>query len=216
LPFLLLRREWRGYLVWFLPMLAVLVVSQVYAFQPFEYDNLKLIYYVYVMGALFLAFLMGVAFRAAPWSLVLTVPLVLAIAIPGALAIRHEFQLHDQFASAADQELAEWVRTSTDPGDVFLTTDRVAQPIATLGGRSIVMGYRGWLYNFAIPYADREAAVTAAFQGRIDDPAVTALAPDYLAVATYEDPAFPVDPAALASLPVAYQNAEWTVYALSP
>ncbi len=56
LPVLLLRPTWRHYLVWYLPFLVILVLTQVYAFQPFEYDNLKLIYYVYLMAGLFAGF----------------------------------------------------------------------------------------------------------------------------------------------------------------
>src|SRR4051812_15106225 len=39
---LLLHPAWRQYLVWSLPFLAILAVTQVYAFQPFEADLLRL------------------------------------------------------------------------------------------------------------------------------------------------------------------------------
>src|SRR5262249_51805173 len=97
----------------------------------------------------------------------------------------------------------------------FITTDRPAQPIATLGGRTIVMGYRGWLFNFNVPYAQREAAVSAVLQGRPDDPMVRKFHPDYVAVAANEDQSLTVDRTPLQRLPVAYQNAEWTVYRLT-
>ncbi len=215
LPFLLLRRSWRHHLVWYLPFLAILAVTQVYAFQPFEYDNLKLIYYVYLMAGLFAGFLAVQAYRASRWSLALLVPAALIVATPGLLALTHEFQQRHQFASNADVALADWVRATTAPDDVFLTTDRSSQPIAALGGRALVLGYRGWLYNFNLPYAEREAAVRAALQGRTDDPVVRRFAADYLAVATNEDQSWTVDRASLAGLPVAYQNAEWMVYRLT-
>jgi hypothetical protein len=215
LPFLLLRREWRHYLVWYLPFLAILAVTQVYAFQPFEYDNLKLIYYVYLMAGLFAGFLAVQAYRASRWNVALLLPAGLVVAIPGLLSLTHEFQLHDQFASNADVALARWVRANSAPDDVFLSTDRPNQPIATLGGRSLVMGYRGWLFNFNLPYTQREAAVDAALLGHIDDPAVRRFHPNYLAVATNEGDSWTLDRNSLASLPVAYHNEEWTVYRLA-
>jgi hypothetical protein len=216
LPFLLLlRRDWRHYLVWYLPFLAILAVTQVYAFQPFEYDNLKLIYYVYLLAGLFAGFLAVQAYRASRWNLALLLPAGLVVAIPGLLSLTHEFQLHDQFASNADVALARWVRANTAPDDVFLSTDRPNQPIATLGGRSIVMGYRGWLFNFNLPYNQREAAVNAALLGHTDDPAVRRFHPDYLAVAVNEGDSWTLDRNSLANLPVAYHNAEWTVYRLT-
>ncbi|MGH3889581.1 MAG: hypothetical protein ACRDSZ_23975 [Pseudonocardiaceae bacterium] len=215
LPLLLLRRGWRHHPVWYLPCLAILAVTQVYAFQPFEYDNLKLIYYVYLMAGLFAGFLAVQAYRASRWSLALLLPAALIVAIPGLLSLTREFQLRDQFASSSDVALAGWVRANTAPDDVFISTDRPNQPVATLGGRSIVMGYRGWLYNFNLPYAEREAAVSAALQGRIDDPMVRRFDPEYLVVAANEGSSWAVDRNSLASLPVVYQNAEWMVYRLA-
>jgi hypothetical protein len=215
LPFVLLRPAWRHYLVWYLPFLAILAVTQVYAFQPFEYDNLKLIYYVYLMAGLFAGFLAVQAWQASRWNLALLLPVALVVAIPGLLSLTHEFQLRYQFADNSDVALAGWVRTNTAPDDVFIGAPRPTQPIATLGGRSIVLGYQGWLFNFSLPYAQREAAVRAALQGQIDDPVMRRFHPDYLAVGSNEDKSWTIDRNALARLPVAYQNAEWTVYRLT-
>jgi hypothetical protein len=215
LPFVLLRPGWREYLVWYLPFLAILVLTQVYAFQPFEYDNLKLIYYVYLMASLFAGFLAVQAYRASRWNLAAVLPVALIVAIPGALSLTHEFQQRDQFADNADVALAGWVRANTAPDDVFIGAERPGAPVATLGGRPIVLGYRGWLYNFNLPYAQREAAVSAALQGHIDDPMVLRFAPDYLVVGANEDKSWTIDRDSLSSLPIVYRNTEWTVYRLT-
>lgn len=214
LPFVLLRPSWPQYLVWYLPFLAILLATQVYAFQPFEYDNLKLIYYVYLMAGLFAGFLAVQIYQARRWSLAALLPAGLIVAIPGVLSITHEFQMRYQFADNADVALAGWVRAHTAPEDVFIGPERPGAPVATLGGRSIVLGYQGWLFNFSLPYAQREAAVSAALQGRVNDPMVHRFAPDYLVVGANEDKAWTNDRNSLASLPVAYHNAEWTVYRL--
>ena len=119
-----------------------------------------------------------------------------------------------QFADSADVALASWVRANTAPDDVFIGTDRPTEPVATLGGRTLVMGYRGWLLGFSVPYAEREAAVSAALQGRVNDPMLRMFGPDYLAVATNEDKSWTVNRTSLAGLPMAYHNAEWTIYRL--
>jgi len=214
LPFVLLRPGWRPYLVWYLPFLGILLATQMYVFQPFEYDNLKLIYYMYLMAGLFAGFLAVQIYQARRWSLAVLVPAGLIVALPGALSITHEFQMRYQFADNADVALAGWVRANTAPEDVFIGPERPGAPVATLGGRSIVLGYQGWLFNFSLPYAQREAAVSAALQGRVNDPMVRRFAPDYLVVGANEDKAWTIDRNSLASLPVAYHNAEWTVYRL--
>jgi hypothetical protein len=65
-----------------------------------------------------------------------------------------------------------------------------------------------------VPYTQREAAVGAALQGRADDPAVRQFHPKFLAVGVAEDKSWTLDRTALARLPVAYQNSEWTIYRL--
>ena len=215
LPFLLLRPAWRHYLVWYLPFLAILGATQVYAFQPFEYDNLKLINYVYLMASLLAGFLVVQAYRESRWNLALLLPIGLIVAIPGMLSVTHEFQSRTQFAGNADVALAGWVRANTAPGAVFIGADRPGQPVATLGGRSVVLGYRGWLYSYNLPYADREAAVSAALQGHIDDPMVRKFHPNYLLVAADEDKSWTIDRNSLARLPLAYRNLTWTVYRLA-
>ncbi|PZS28391.1 MAG: hypothetical protein DLM61_14905 [Pseudonocardiales bacterium] len=215
LPFLLLRPGWRHYLVWYLPFLAILAATQVYAFQPFEYDNLKLINYVYLMASLLAGFLVVQACRESRWNLALLLPIGLIVAIPGMLSVTHEFQDRTQFAANADVALAGWVRATTAPDAVFIGADRPGQPVATLGGRSVVLGYRGWLYSYNLPYADREAAVSAALKGHIDDPMVRKFHPNYLLVAAEEDKSWTIDRNSLARLPLAYRNPTWTVYRLT-
>jgi hypothetical protein len=214
LPLILLQRKWRQYLVWYLPMLLILIITQLYAFQPFEYDNLKLIQYVYLIALLFAGRFIVQLVQDSKLNLLFIAPLILSVTIPGYLAASREFQLHDQFASTADVALAGWVKTNTAPSDVFITTDRPNQPIATLGGRPIVMGYRGWLYSYHLPYQDRQEAVTLALAGNVTDPTVRQFHARYLAIGIYEDQSWVIDRTKLSSLPIAYQNAAWTVYRL--
>lgn len=209
---IVLRRDPR--VLWMLPMLGIWVITQVYAFQPFEYDNLKLIYWVYVVGGLFIAYVAVEVVRRVPELLGVVVALALVVAVPGTLAITRDLTSRYLFAGPADIELADWARTATAPDAVFAAADRPNVPVATLAGRSLVLGYRGWLYNFNIPYDEREAAVRAAFAGRFDDPLLDRFGADYLLVSAAEDPSWGVDPVALAARPVLWTNGTWTVYAL--
>lgn len=206
---------WRDRRVlWMAPMLVLLVITQVYAFQPFEYDNLKLIYWVLLVGGFFVAYLAVELVRRHLGFLALVLPLVVLVAIPGSLAITRDLTTEAQFASLDDIEVADWARATTPADAVFVAADRPNVPVATLAGRSLVLGYRGWLYNFNIAYGEREAAVQAAFAGRFDDPVLRAFDADYLLVSAYEDPYWGVDEAALAAYPVLWSNDTWRVYDL--
>lgn len=201
-------------LVWFLPMLVILAATQLYAFQPFEYDNVKLIQWVYIIGGFFIAYMAVELVRRHRAWLALLVPLGVLVIVPGSLAITREFQLRDQFASPSDIELAQWVSRNTPPDAVFASADKPNNPVATLAGRTVVMGYRGWLFSFSIPYDERETAVRAGFAGRFDDPALKKFDADYLLISANEDTSWGVDEAALQSRPVAWSNDAWRVYKL--
>lgn len=207
---ILMRRDAR--VIWFVPALIILAVTQLYAFQPFEYDNLKLIYWVYIVGAFFIAYLVSELVRRRRIWLVAVIPLGLFVMLPGALAILREFQLRYQFATKDDLALVDWVKRSTQPADIFATADQPTMPIATLAGRPIIYGYRGWLYNFSIPANEREAAVRAGFAGRLEDPLLKKFRVKYVAVSTADVSTWAPDDAALAARPLAYSNPTWRVY----
>jgi hypothetical protein len=205
----------RKYLVWYAPMLIIFLFANIYSLQPFEYDNLKLILYVYLFTYLFAAY-------GALWlirrnrTMILPVAVIfLLITASGSLAVLREFERADQFASAQDIALANWIKASTKPSDVFLATDRPNQPISTLAGRSIVSGYRGWLYDYHLDYTPRLAAIQSALSGQLTSD--NAYKAQYVAVASYEAPEWTVDRSALtANYTLVYSNPSWEVYRLKP
>ena len=117
--------------------------------------------------------------------------------------------------SQPDQQLADWISKNTPPDAAFATTDMPNNPVSSLAGRTVVMGYTGWLYNYSLPYDARRAAITAGFAGHLDDPGLKKYGADYLVVSNYQDPAsWPVDQNALGAIQPAYENATWKVYKL--
>src|SRR5262249_14225061 len=45
---------------------------------------------------------------------------------------------------------AAWVRDHTDPRATFLVAPAHNEPIPTLGGRRVVIGYGGWLWAYGL------------------------------------------------------------------
>jgi hypothetical protein len=211
IPFVLRRHR---QILWMIPMFLILLISQLYAFQPFEYDNLKLISWAFVIAGFFIAYMVSQLVRRHRAWLAVVIPVGLFVITPGALAITREFQLHDQFASPPDIEMAKWVTENTPVDAVFASTDRSNNPVSTLAGRRVILGYRGWLFSYNIPYTERENAVKAALAGRTSDPALRKFGADYLVVNTSEDPSWPVDNDALASTPVVWSNQYWRIFKL--
>ena len=203
----------RKHLVWYLPFLAVFIAGNIYSLQPFAYDNLKLFYYVYLMTFILAGYGAFWVSHRYPLSKIPILVVSIILTASGILAVTREFQHEDLFASSDDIKLAEWVKSNTLPTDVFAASDRPNQPIATLAGRSLISGYRGWLYDYNLNYPDRLQAVQAGFNGQLTRS--NAYGAKYVAVASYEPPEWTVDPSSLASAySIVYANPSWTVYRL--
>ena len=83
----------------------------------------------------------------------------------GILSILYEsFSIHLIYDQEG-LELAKQVREITSPGDVILTSDQHNHPITSFAGRSVVMGYRGWLWTWGYDYRERERDVLDIYQG---------------------------------------------------
>lgn len=197
---------------WILPLLLVLLATQIYALQPTEYDNLKLIYWVLIFGGFFIAAFIGEAVRKRKVWLLLVVPLGVFVFVPGALSITREYQMHYAFAYPPDIDMADYISTNTPVDSVVAAAESSTQPAATLAGRRLVAGYSGWLYNFSIPYIPRDNAVKSALMG--DYGPVKKYGATYLLASVYPDPAWPTNDTALGQLQVLWRNQAWILYKL--
>ena len=67
--------------------------------------------------------------------------------------------------SLEDIAVAQFVKHQTSRDALFLTSDKHNNPVSCLAGRTIVMGYRGWLWTHGIDYGVREQDVMEMFRG---------------------------------------------------
>ncbi|MHC1635313.1 MAG: hypothetical protein ACXQTS_01640 [Candidatus Methanospirareceae archaeon] len=54
--------------------------------------------------------------------------------------------------SAADIEVARWIRANTEGDSVFLTANTHNHPIPALSGRQVVIGFEGWLWSHGLSW----------------------------------------------------------------
>jgi hypothetical protein len=55
-----------------------------------------------------------------------------------------------QFIDAKGMQVAAWVRQNTSPEAVFAVADEHNNPIPTLSGRRVLIGYPGWLWTYGL------------------------------------------------------------------
>ncbi|MEM2821644.1 MAG: hypothetical protein QXM98_05245, partial [Thermoproteota archaeon] len=53
----------------------------------------------------------------------------------------------------SDIVFAEWVRENTPQESVFLTSTHFLNPIVTLSGKQVILGYEGWLWSHGLDWA---------------------------------------------------------------
>jgi len=174
---------------WCLPFLVVFALANVVVFQTWDWDNTKLlVYWQLAAGILAGAWLVG-WWRRGRWrALVATATLVTLLGTGAVVMLQFLPGLHGPgspppapdalgrlmpqspfvWASRDDQALAATVRTSTDPHAVFLTGGKPDDPVLTLGGRSAVLGYGGWLWSYGIDFGTRPADVVTMYRGCAD------------------------------------------------
>ena len=161
--FFVARRELKTF---YLAFAGVFLISNVLVFQPYDYDNLKIMVWWFLVSCLLAAYLLE-RLRRLHFRLGTGVALVLltGLTATGIFSVYREVHLSWRLFSADDMALAEFVKSHTSSAALFLTSDKHNNPISCLAGRRIVMGYRGWLWTHGVDYRPRERDVLAMFSG---------------------------------------------------
>lgn len=145
------------------------VVANIVQFQPQSWDNSKLFAWGY-LGLSFPVALMLTQFakRRRVAGSITVAALVILMCGSGAVDLLHMLvpETHTfQLLSVDEQHAGVFVRQHTAPTAVFLTSTSVSNPIALMSGRSILLGYPGWVFSYGLSYMERESDVSAMYMG---------------------------------------------------
>lgn len=166
LGFLKLPKNNRWFLV---PFIGLFMLTNVVVFQPYDWDNSKLLTWVHLAFSGTVGWWMITMLRTSKtWSRLLVFLLFFLSIASGYLDSMRLLNVPDvslNMYSPEEYVAAEWVKMHTDQDALFLTSDTHRHFIPALSGRPILMGYRGWLWSYGIDYAKREREVLAMFAG---------------------------------------------------
>jgi hypothetical protein len=172
---------WRGVLpaglaLFLAPIWLWFLVPNFLVFQPWDWDNTKFFAYWALFGALavgaLLAHLGGIGAGGRALAAALAVLLMLAGGLDLARTLDPTVS-SSLFTDTAGIQAANWVRANTDPRAVFLVAPNHNEPIPTLGGRRVMVGYGGWLWTYGLK--DWEAKTADAQRMLRGDPATPEL-----------------------------------------
>ena len=174
-----------------LPFWGLFVMANLWIFQPWEWDNSKILTHWYLIACVFGAVAVVKGFNHKNWLVKGLTGLVLALSLlSGGLDVVRLTQYKNiriRFFDREELMLAEWVRNNTQKDSRFLTADNHDHWVPCLTGRKIVLGFKGWLWTYGLDYSRQELAVGQAFRGEeLANQALADYGVDYVVVGPME------------------------------
>lgn len=141
----------------FMPIFAI---ANLIVFQPWDWDNTKILVYWFLAVCLLVAALLVQLWRSyrSPVFHGLLVVALVTMLLSGTLVNLQQLLGLDRHLLLTTEELqvATRVREKTPPRAMFATATQHNHPVSVLTGRRIVMGYPGWLWSYGFDYATEQ------------------------------------------------------------
>ncbi len=175
IPLLIAALAWRGLvprrlLLFYLPFVLCFVVSNLFKLSPWVWDNIKVLFYWWVLSAPLVALLLarlwrtgGLLIRAS--ALVMFAALIFSGALDVWRAVSGASQ-HQTF-DRAGIKFAEMVKRTTAPRSLILHAPTYNHPVY-LTGRRTLSGYEGHLWSHGLDYQRRAGDLKRIYAGAPD------------------------------------------------
>jgi hypothetical protein len=158
------------------PFALVFLTANLIKFQPWDWDNSKVLVFWYMASAVAVGALLVRLARAHAAGAVAAAAIWLSLVASGVLSLLQFLPPQGPafvWFTAEDVQLAADVRQLTPPRAVFVTAadpkNEIAaypnNPVADLAGRSVLMSYPGWLWSYGINYSQRQADIRRIYGG---------------------------------------------------
>jgi len=150
------------------PFSLVFLVANLIKFQPWDWDNSKLLVFWYLASAVAVGAMLIRTWRATLAGTVGAAIIWVTLVAAGGLSLLQFLPPQGPayvWFSAEEVQLAAQVRQRTPATAVFVTGEQPNNPIADLAGRSVLMSYPGWLWSYGINYTQREADLARIYNG---------------------------------------------------
>jgi hypothetical protein len=142
-----------GFGKWFAPMWLWFLVPNVIVLQPWDWDNTKFFIFWALLGSVMVGGLLAAMFKRGPVGVAIASILLVVLGLAGALDLARASDATVsayQFTDTKGVQVAAWVRQNTSPDAIFAVADEHNNPIPTLGGRMVMVGYPGWLWTYGV------------------------------------------------------------------
>ena len=164
-------RSSRNAMIYYTAYLLLFLIGNFVRFQPWDWDNYKVLLHWYILTIIVAAYgIVEIArfsrinlkkeggFRLRIPNITGILVLVGLIAVlllgtaSGFLSHIKVFQENYLMWSRSDIIFSEWIRENTPQESIFLTSTHFLNPIVTLAGRQVILGYEGWLWSHGLDW----------------------------------------------------------------
>jgi len=203
----------------YLPFLFIFIISNIFVFQPWDFDNSKLLVYWYFASTIVVAYFVCDQFLVKNLAKKATgVFLIFSMVFSGALDVFRTFThvTNYQIFSNSDLEVAESVKNLTAEKSLFLTASSHNHPIPALAGRSTLVGFHGWLWSHGLPYQERADDIRQIYRGgRQAEELISKYKINYVTIGPLEKSEYQINESFLIKFPTIRLTTGWTIYDVS-
>ncbi len=152
--------------LFYVPFVFIFVASNAAKFAPWEWDNIKLLIYWYVVSAAFIAFFLSWLWRQAVGHKIAAAVLLFSLTAAGALDVWRvtNGQINWTVFSADAVAVADRIKATT-PRDALFVNATTYNSAVVLSGRPSLMRYPGHLGSHGIDYREREQDIRSIYAG---------------------------------------------------
>jgi hypothetical protein len=152
-------------LIWF-------ILPSIMIFQPWDFDNIKLFIYWYFTASILSAAFFVKFFSIGYWQKGVVVIGIFLMVFSGGLDVWRIFTgsgVSYPIYGIEAIKMADFVRNNTSEDSVFISADKFDNPVVSLAGRKVVMGFSPWLWTYGINYASRQQFITQVLAGNLNN-----------------------------------------------
>lgn len=150
-----------------IPFIIIFIICNLFRFQPYDWDNTKIFTWVYLVFAPVVATVIYKLYRQHFVGKLIAIVFFGLLTATGFIDVIRQLQPQVSIPMFTQEELnlADQVKTLTQPETIFLTSSSHTHVIPTLTGRQILMGYPGWLWTYGIDYGKRQSDIQTIYSG---------------------------------------------------
>ena len=148
-----------------LASIALFMIPNLILFQPWEFDNNKFLFWWWVIAILLVLVLFDskmVKSQSASWPTkfkilnILLVMFIFSSSLSGIIDVAYRLRpglkiekntRNFGYYGEKEKKIAGWIENNTKPNDIFLTSSSPTQFVPMLSGRSIYLGFTGWVWT---------------------------------------------------------------------